>query len=149
MATRTPPRFVPTLTEVVHPPQSGQGASPEPAQSAQAQSTQSAQSAQPTSSWDAAPSTPSAPSPLAAQAPSGPAPLSPQAQEQIALRVLQRLDLSLDRRVREAIATVVLEQTSALAPLLRERLETVVRELVAEAVAEEWQARQRAQATSV
>ena len=92
---RTPPRYVPTLTEVVQ---------------------------------------------------SGPVPLAPTAPalsaEQLAQRVLQRVDLSLDRRLREEIATVVLEQTSALLPLLRERLETVVREVVAEAVAEEMQARQ-------
>lgn len=97
MATnRPPPRYVPTLTEVVH---------------------------------------------------SGPAPLTatpPVSQEQLSQRVLQRVDLMLDRRLREAIATVVLEQTSAIVPLLRERLESVVREVVAEAVAEEIQARQRA-----
>ena len=97
MATnRTPPRFVPTLTEVVH---------------------------------------------------SGPAPLAPIAtpvsSEQLAQRVLQRVDLVLDRRVREAIATVVLEQTNLLAPLLRERLDAVVREVVQQALAEEMQARQR------
>ncbi|MDB5912001.1 MAG: hypothetical protein JWP22_676 [Ramlibacter sp.] len=95
MAQRPPPRFVPTLTEVVH----------------------------------------TAPTPLA------PSPsISP---DQLAQRVLQRVDLALDRRVREAIATVVLEQTNALAPLLRERLEVVVREVVAQAVADEMQARQR------
>lgn len=98
MVQKQPPRFVPTLTEVVH---------------------------------------------------SGPVPLThgaaaPLSQEQIAHRVLQRVDLALDRRLREAIAAVVIEQTSQLAPLLRERLETVVREVVAEAVAEEMQARQRA-----
>src|SRR5262245_23400209 len=95
MSNRTPPRFVPTLTEVVQ---------------------------------------------------SGPVPLTPTpgvSQEQLAQRVLQRVDLVLDRRVREAIATVVLEQTSQLAPLLRDRLEVVVREVVAAAVAEEMQARQR------
>lgn len=97
MATnRPPPRFVPTLTEVVH---------------------------------------------------SGPAPLTPMpgvSQDQIAQRVLQRVDLALDRRLREALATVVLEQTATLVPLLRERLEGVVREVVAQAVAEEMQARQGA-----
>jgi hypothetical protein len=96
MATnRPPPRFVPTLTEVVH---------------------------------------------------SGPAPLAPTPgvpQDLIAQRVLQRVDMSLDRRLREELATLLLEQTSALVPLLRERLESVVREVVAEAVAEEMQARQR------
>lgn len=91
MANRTPPRFVPTLTEVVN---------------------------------------------------SGPAPLGPSSppllsQDQLAQRVLQRVDLALDRRVREAIAAVVIEQTAQLAPLLRERLELVVRQVVAEAVAEE------------
>ena len=91
MTNRIPPRFVPTLTEVVH---------------------------------------------------SGPAPLSPSAgpslsQDQIAQRVLQRVDLVLDRRVREAIAAVVIEQTDQLVPLLRERLEEAVRQMVAEAVADE------------
>ena len=95
MTNRTPPRFVPTLTEVVQ---------------------------------------------------SGPVPLAPAtpsvSQEQLTLRVLQRVDLALDRRLREELATVILEQTSALLPLLRERLESVVREVVAEAVAEEMRARQ-------
>lgn len=94
MANRPPPRFVPTLTEVVH---------------------------------------------------SGPVPLSPTpglSQDQLAQRVLQRVDLVLDRRLREEIATVVLEQTGALVPLLRERLESVVREVVAEALAQEMQARE-------
>lgn len=100
MASRTPPRFVPTLTEVV--PQTG-------------------------------------PAPLA-PTPAGAPPLS---QEQLAQRVLKRVDLALERRLREAIGVVILEQTEALAPLLRERLEAVVRQVVAEAVAEEMQARQR------
>jgi hypothetical protein len=93
MASRTPPKFVPTLTEVVH---------------------------------------------------SGPAPLSPTpsvSQEQLAQRVMQRVDLVLDRRLREAVATVVLEQTDLLTPMLRERLEAVVREVVAAAVADEMNAR--------
>jgi hypothetical protein len=90
MATgRTPPRFVPTLTEVVH-----SGSAPV-------------------------------------------APISGFSQEQLAQRVLQRVDLVLERRVREAIATIVLEQTSLLTPMLRERLEAVVREIVADALADE------------
>jgi hypothetical protein len=44
---------------------------------------------------------------------------------------------------------VILAQTSALLPLLRERLESVVREVVAEAVAEEMRARQRGTGSSV
>ena len=98
MATqRTPPRFVPTLTEVV---QTG-------------------------------------PAPLAPAA--GPAPSA----DQIAQRVLQRVDLSLDRKLRETMATVILEHSEGLAALLRERLEAVVRQVVADAVADEMQARQR------
>jgi hypothetical protein len=97
MATRTPPRFVPTLTEVVH-----SGAAP------------------------LGPAT-------------GPGPAL--SHDQLAQRVLQRVDLVLDRRVREAIATVVLEQTDMLTPLLRERLDAVVREVVAQALAEELHAR--------
>ncbi len=97
MAGRAPPRFVPTLTEVVQKP-----------------------------------STPATP----------PVPLPPSA-DQIAQRVLQRVDLVLDRKLREAIATVVVEQTAALAPRLRERIDVAVREAVAHAVAEEMKARQR------
>jgi hypothetical protein len=101
MATRTPPRFVPTLTEVV---QTG---------------------------------------------PDALAPISSFSQEQVAHRVLQRVDLVLDRRLREAIATVIIEQTNALVPMLRERIDGVVRELVAQAVAEEMDARQRGGGTGV
>lgn len=103
MATRAPPRFVPTLTEVVQ----------------------------------------------SANAPAVPAGLPALNAEALAQRVLQRLDLTLDRRVREAIASVVLEQTSALAPILRERLDAVVRQAVAQAVAEELQSRQRGGPPSV
>jgi hypothetical protein len=91
MTNRTPPRFVPTLTEVVH----------------------------------------------SGAAPLGPAGGPSLSQDQLAQRVLQRVDLALERRVREAIATVVIEQTEQLVPLLRERLDAVVRQVVAEAVAEE------------
>ncbi len=99
MASRTPPRFVPTLTQVVH---------------------------------------------VSAPAPLTPTPVAPASQDEIAQRVMQRVDLALERRLRETIATVVLEQTSALTPVLRERLEAMVREIVAEALDEELQARQRA-----
>lgn len=88
MATRQPPRFVPTLTEVVR------------------EST----------SMSTAP---------------------PPAQEELVRRVMQRVDLMLERRLREAIATVVLEHTRELGPALRERIEELVRQSVAQAVAEE------------
>jgi hypothetical protein len=94
MATgRQPPRYVPTLTEVVH----------------------------------------SAPAPLTGTG-TGPAGVS---QEQLTQRVLQRVEMTLERRMREIVATVVLEQTNALMPAVREHLEQVVREMVAQALAEE------------
>lgn len=90
MSNRMPPRYVPTLTEVVKSP---------------------------------------------------PAPGVPAAgglsQEQLILRVMQRVDLTLERRLREAVAEAVLEQTRALGPLLRDEIESVVRETVAQAFADE------------
>ena len=50
---------------------------------------------------------------------------------------MQRVDLSLERRLREAIATLVLEHTRNLGPLLREEIELVVRQSVSDAVAQE------------
>ena len=129
MATRAPPRFVPTLTEVV--PQSA----PAPTSVPLPLLTDRVHAAGPA----AAPAGTSAPPPTAA----------PLSADQLAQRVLQRLDLTLERRVREAIASVVLEQTSSLAPVLRERLDTVVRQAVAQAVHEELQSRQRAGGPSV
>jgi hypothetical protein len=97
MVTRTPPRYVPTLTEVVK--------------------------------------SPPAPQPVT----------GPMSQEQLIQRVMQRVDLALERRLREAIAATVLEQTRSLAPLLREEIESVVRETVAQVFAEEAVAVQRPQ----
>ena len=70
------------------------------------------------------------------QAPAG-APQPTPSAEQITERVLQRIDLTLDRRVREAIATVLLEQTATLVPLIRARIEEAVHEVVAQAVRDE------------
>lgn len=94
MATRTPPRYVPTLTEVV---------------------------------------------PGTVAAPAAPS-LN---EEQLVHRVMQRVDLTLDKRLREAIASVVLEHSRALAPALREQVEAVVAKTVSEALAEELGAAQR------
>lgn len=95
-SSRNPPRFVPTLTEVVR---SGK----------------------------------------AAGASEGPVALS---QEQLVHRIMQRVELTLERRLREAIATTVLQQTQMLGPLLREEIELVVRESVEQALAEELTASQ-------
>ncbi len=90
MSSRVPPRYVPTLTEVVTPTAGLRGA----------------QDPLPT-------------------------------QDQMVQRVLQRVDMTLERRLREAIAATVLEQTRTIAPALREEIEAVVRETVAQAFAEE------------
>jgi hypothetical protein len=94
MAGRTPPKFVPTLTEVVR---GGENARTEPGLS----------------------------------------------QEQLVQRVMHRVDISLERRLRESIAAAVLEQTRALGPILREEIELVVREAVSQAFAEEIAAGQK------
>lgn len=90
MPNRTPPRYVPTLTEVVK-----------------------------------------------TSAGPGPAAAADLSQEQLIARVMQRVDLALERRLREAIAATLLEQTRSIAPLLRDEIESVVRETVAQAFSEE------------
>ncbi|MEZ0306672.1 MAG: hypothetical protein ACAH21_02025 [Ramlibacter sp.] len=90
MPSRTPPRYVPTLTEVVK-------SSGEP---------------RPASTGDLS-------------------------QDLVIRRVMQRIDLTLERKLREAIAATVIEQTRSIAPMLRDEIELVVRETVAQAFAEE------------
>ena len=58
-------------------------------------------------------------------------------EDRILHRVMQRVDLVLERRLREAVARVILSQTQALGPRLREEIELVVRESVSQAVAQE------------
>ena len=90
MASRIPPRFVPTLTEVVK-------SSVEPRRTGETELSQ----------------------------------------DQLIIRVMQRVDLALERKLREAIAETVLEQTRTIAPVLREEIEAVVRETVSQAFADE------------
>ena len=89
---KIPPRFLPTLTEVVSPPVTMQ--LPVPADTSRHH-------------------------------------------EQIVDRVMQRLDVSLESRLHEALGTLVLEQLQALEPRLRQEIESIVRQTVAEAVAVE------------
>ncbi len=58
-------------------------------------------------------------------------------EEYLVHRLMQRVDLVLDQRLREAIATVVQEQTRSIVVRLREEVESVVRQAVYEAVADE------------
>ena len=92
-----PPRFVPTLTEVVRPAQAPAG-----------DETQER----------------SAPDLL-------------RFQEQMVHRVMQRVDLTLERLLRETVGRLVLEHTQALAPSLRDEIEIVVRQSVNQAFEQE------------
>ena len=92
-----PPRFVPTLTEVVRP----------------AQAVAAAES-QHRSATDLL-----------------------RFQEQMVHRVMQRVDLTLERLLRETVGRLVLEHTQALAPSLRDEIEIVVRQSVNQAFEQE------------
>lgn len=52
-------------------------------------------------------------------------------------RVMQRVDLVLERRLREAVSQLILTHAQTLGPRLREEIELVVRESVSQAVAQE------------
>jgi hypothetical protein len=93
-----PPRFVPTLTEVVQP-----ATAPVPA----------------------------------AEPPSVATVDSVSIENQLVQRVLLRVDLVLERRLREALGQLILEHTERLAPQLREEIEAVVRQSVSDAFAQE------------
>ena len=101
---RTPPRYVPTLTDVV----------------------QADQELLLAASEDAA--LPEAPTLL---------PCAGDLEEQLVHRVLQRVDMVLEQRLRSCIAQVTQEQTRSLVPRLREEVESVVRQSVYEAMAQE------------
>ncbi|MDR6855344.1 hypothetical protein [Variovorax guangxiensis] len=127
MSARTPPRFVPTLTTVLELPAEPVPASeptPEPA------------------------SEPAAAAPAAAVVDPGQAvALTPQAmlseadafqlEEQLIHRVLQRIDLSLEERLSDTVSAAVQQQLDNMIPRLRGEIETVLRELVSEALAQE------------
>lgn len=100
----TPPRFVPTLTEVVHP--------------------------------DWVPALPEALAPHAASRLAS-APSPSRLEDQLLQRVMQHVDLVLERRLREAVSQLILAHTQALGPRLLEEIELVVRESVSQAIARE------------
>lgn len=176
---KTPPRFVPTLTEVVQvpdavpiPPGPGipvlspsqsdtqpKSAAPAVRPGAATHATPATVSVRPVTPSETTPSValppqvslasdfralPHPPAPLAAPAGQPLLAASPAAralpdgiEEYMVHRVMQRVDVVLDQRLREAIATVVQEQTRSVLPRLREEIESVVRHAVYEAVADE------------
>lgn len=95
-----PPRFVPTLTEVVHhSPMTVKAVSVDKATGASA--------------------------------------LPTELEAQMVQRVLQRIDLILERRLREAVGQMIMEHTQTLAPRLQEEIEKVVRQSVNQAFEQE------------
>ena len=112
---RTPPRFVPTLTEVVqNAPLSAAEDSGQPVGLDRAEEAEPAYRA-------------GSPDVLTHEA----------LEDQIIHRVMQRVDLSLERRLQDAVLAMVLAQTQQLVPRLREEIEFVVRQSVSDAVADE------------
>ena len=120
MTQRTPPRFVPTLTTVLElPPEAGRAVE-EPG--------------------------PAEPAPAVIE-PSQAVALTPQAQlseaeafrleEHLLHRVLQRVDLSLEERVSDAVSAAVQQHLDRMIPGLRAEIEAVLRALVSEALARE------------
>lgn len=127
---RQPPRFVPTLTEVVEPAVVPPTRLPDPAQ-------------------DVPDQVPVQPVPVA-EAPLPPAPVSVTAMtpdalrdqglalaQTLQLRVMERLDGVLEERLRYALADVVQLQTQALYQSIRQEVEGLVSAAVNEAVAQE------------
>ena len=114
---RVPPRFVPVLTEVV-----------------------SADAIAPALRQESAATAPPPALPVSTAAPA----LALDAlEDQLIHRVMQRVDVALERQLHDAVATMVLQHTQSLVPRLREEIEFVVRQAVAEAVAAELAQRQK------
>lgn len=98
-----PPRFVPTLTEIVQ---------PAPAPSSQAPALEPDEAVVPRA-------------------------ISDKEQDLMVQRVLQRVELVLERRLREAVGQLILEHTQTLVPRLRQEIELVVRQSVSQAIEQE------------
>lgn len=143
------PRFVPTLTEVVQgpdvlpvsgpltqPAQLPVGGAPAVTQPAPSFQARVAIPAVPVRLMDKDVAGISGPKP-AQTSPRPRRPLPQGMEEYMVHRVMQRVDVVLDQRLREAIALVIQEQTRSVLPRLREEIESVVRHAVYEAVADE------------
>ena len=144
MSARTPPRFVPTLTTVLELP-----AEPVPASEPVAEP-QPEPEPERADEAAAAPVAAPAPAPAPSAAAGDPAravALGRQArlseadafqlEEQLVHRVLQRIDLSLEERLSDTVSAAVQQQLDDMIPRLRDEIETVLRELVSEALARE------------
>lgn len=119
---KVPPRYVPTLTEVVT------GLEPVSPEASVAQAVPELPAAAPLEAAAAvifeAPAVPTAADMAVAE-------------ELLVQRLLQRVELALDQRLQACIAQVVQEQTRSMTLRLQEELESVVRQTVHDAVAQE------------
>ena len=132
-----PSRFIPTLTEVVAESPNAINIDVSASETVRALD-------KPKAPWDGALFSVSAKSaPVLTRESFKAAPTPPQSalapgfEEYVVHRVMQRVDVGLEQRLRDAIATVLSEQTRSLLPRLREEVESVVRHVVYEAVADE------------
>lgn len=130
---KVPPRFVPTLTEVVPDAVLPPAQDPLPARQPMSASPPEAPAAPAVEGLgqEAVRMDPRTSDLLnASKLPEG-------MEEFLVHRVMQRVDVGLDQRLRDAITTVVQEQTRSVLPRLREEIESIVRQVVYEAVADE------------
>ncbi|MGJ7496220.1 hypothetical protein ACSFA8_14175 [Variovorax sp. RT4R15] len=124
---RTPPRFVPTLTAVVELP-----VPPEPP----------AETPEAVAETETLVSQAAFHSPEEEKAAMAPALALSDAEafrfeEGLVHRVLQRVDLSLEARMTDTVSAAVQQQLDSMLPRLRAEIETILRELVVEALAHE------------
>lgn len=127
---RTPPRFVPTLTTVVDLSAPPPELAPEPSVPVEAMPVIEAE--------PVVPAAPDAPAPVARPALAALTDADAfRIEEELLHRVLQRIDLSLEERLTEAVSAAVQQQLDAMLPRLRGEIETVLRSLVVEALARE------------
>lgn len=136
---RTPPRFVPTLTTVVDLSAPPTELASQPSAPVEAVPVTEAESVP--VSFEAEPFVQAAPdAPAPAARPAFAALTDADAfriEEDLLHRVLQRIDLSLEERLTEAVSVAVQQQLDAMLPRLRGEIETVLRSLVVEALAHE------------
>lgn len=131
---RPPPRFVPTLTDVVRAPPAAQKTAP----AATALATAAVPAAVPAARTVAPPAVAGIARLAAPPAKPGlSTPSLDKLEDQLVRRVMARVDATLDQRLREATARVVMEQTRALGPALRREIEQAVRLTVAQSLADD------------
>lgn len=78
-----------------------------------------------------------APPELVQDKPESPLTLSPAQQDELIRRVLLRVDIALERRLREAVGQLILAHTETLVPRLREEIEQMVGQSVKQAFEQE------------